>query len=304
METIAQNIHWLIPEENSPCDIFLQFRGQYALGIAAGAPVTYDFLNKLAKARYLHVYIRKEDKNSWVTWTKNRHPLEQSSPSESEPAETNALYGNKRAEYLSFMQKAVTAKEGGDVETTLRNASMFLQKIIKLPTLDWYFQQFHEPPDLFHHSARVAFPLTAFCLRNNIVSEKELEPLIFSSIIHELEGDPSSSMKSVVSEETLEQLEKQARPVPKETIALIRLQDELCSGNGFPNNKKIAEIPLGVRAFTLFNHFDHYRLQAKGTRRVRFDLTKKQMESRKIDYDPELWDRFWIFWEKQVEAVS
>lgn len=306
METVPKNVHWLIPEESSPCDIFLQFRGQYALGIAAGKPISYDFLHKLAKAQYFHVYIRKEDEPTWSGWTANRHPKDAEEPKSGAEGEESGLYGNKRAEYLSFMQKIVTMKDSSDtaLESSFRAATQFVQKVVKLPTLDWYFQQFHEPPDLFHHGARVTYPLTVFCLHNGLVPEKELEALVFSSVIHELEGDPVENLKTVVSEQTLKTLEKQGRPVPQEVIALIRAQDELCSGRGFPDKKTLKDIPVAVRAFSMFNHFDHYRLKSTGTRRARFDATKRQMESRKEDYDSTLWFKFWAFWEKQAEAVS
>lgn len=305
METIAQNVHWLIPEETSPCDIFLQFRGQFALGVGSGKPISFEFLHKLAKARYFHVYIRKEDAGAWETWVKQRHPAEIAPSAENEPEEA-AKYGNKRAEYISYMQKAVIVKDNSDagLEKSFRSAIQLIQTIVKLPTMDWYFQQFHEPPNLFQHGARVTFPLTIFCLQHKLVTDKALEHLIFSSVIHELEGDPAESMQTVVSQQTLASLEKQGSPVPQEAIALIRLHDELCSGKGFPDNKKIPEIPMPVRVFTLFNHFDHYRLKATGTRRARFEATKRAMESRMADYDPLLWDSFWNFWERQAEAVS
>lgn len=304
METIALNVHWLVPEEESPCDLFLQFRGQFALGLAAGQAVSFDFLHKLAKARYFHVYIRKQDEAKWAGWIARRHPQE--SVPERKEGEESALYGNKRAEYLSYMRKTLVMRDAGDdrLEKTVAYAGTLVQKVVRSPMLDWYFQQFHEPPDLFHHGARVSFAMAIFCLQHSVLTEKELESAVFASVIHELEGNPSESLKTVVSEQTLALLEKKGHPVPQEVIALIRLQDELCSGRGFPNNKKLADIPDAVRAFTLFNHFDHYRIRSTGTRRARFDATKRQMELRKNDYDPALWDKFWAFWERQVEAVT
>jgi response regulator RpfG family c-di-GMP phosphodiesterase len=92
--------------------------------------------------------------------------------------------------------------------------------------------------------------------------------------------------------------------VPQEVIGLIRLHDELFSGKGFPKNIQGKDIPELVRAFSLFNHFDHYRLAASGTRRARFDQAKQKMTARKTDYDPGLWPKFWLFWENSVEAIS
>ena len=36
MEFVPKNVHWLLPEEPSPCDVLLHFRGQFATAISAG----------------------------------------------------------------------------------------------------------------------------------------------------------------------------------------------------------------------------------------------------------------------------
>ena len=62
---------------------------------------------------------------------------------------------------------------------------------------------------------------------------------------------------------------------------------------------------MAVRVFTLFNHFDHYRLMHAGTtRRNRYTKTKESMEERRADYDTDLLPLFWDFWERHVEAVT
>lgn len=61
MDYIPQSVKWLMPEELSPCDIFLHFRGQYAIAVSSGQPFTLPTLTKLAKAGYAHVYVRKAD---------------------------------------------------------------------------------------------------------------------------------------------------------------------------------------------------------------------------------------------------
>lgn len=306
MDIIPQNIHWLIPEEPVPCDIYLHFRGKSALGMSAGQNVSIAFLEKLAKAEYSHIYVRKQDLPTWQQWTAKRHPAVAGKGMPDDSAESSKLYGNKRAEYLSYIQKSVHLRndEDKDARTATTAAFAVIKKTVNHAMLDWYFQQFHEPPDLFFHSARVAYPLAAFCFLHHVADVKDIENLTFATVIHELSGDPRESLKTVVSEQTLAKLEEEKQPVPAEVIGLIRLQDELFSGKGFPGNKKKDEIPPALRAFSLFNHFDHYRLAATGTRRARFDQARQKMEARRADYDPDLWDAFWKFWETSLEAIS
>lgn len=302
MDVIAQNIHLLIPEEKSPCDIFLHFRGQNALALSKGQQISFDFLQKIARSQQLQIYIRKEEQSDWNHWVETRHPL--NSGGADSKQDENKIFGNKRAEFISYIQKCIQIKDVNDkTESAYRKAVSIVQKIIQSSMLDWYFNKFHEPPDLFHHNARVCFGLALFYQTHYIVDDNSLEDILFSIIIHELEGDPQGISKTIVSQQTLAILEKNKLPVPKQVIELIKIHDELVSGAGFPNKIKKDEIPVFVKAFTLFNHFDHYRLKATGTRRSRFDAAKKQMEIRRMDYDQELWVNFWNFWEK-MECVS
>jgi len=307
MEFVPKCVYWLLPEEPIPCDILLHFRGQYATAISGGQVVSFRLLEKLAKTQCKQIYIRKGDLDSWNAWSQNRYP--KGEPVNAATGETDArqqVYGNKRAELLSFVQKTVQKRLEDDkaVEQAFAGALAILQKVVRQPSLDWYFRQFHEPPDLFHHNSRVAYSLAIFCGMHPLIREEELETLVYSALIHELVGNPSENIKTVVSQQTLALFERRKDPVPKNVIQLIEMHDELCSGKGYPSNRIRNEIPLPVRIFTLFNHFDQYRITSTGTRRTRFSKTKQLMEKRQADYDPDIWDLFWEFWEKKVEAVS
>jgi len=306
MDVVPQNVHWLIPEENCPCDIFLHFRGQFPKTVEAGQPFTIATLEKLARAKCYYIYIRKIDLPAWEAWAAKRHAVSATSLPAKESDESSDLYGNKRAELMSYLRKVVQKRDEADknLDSALAAATALLQKVINTPMLDWYFQQFHEPPHSFQHNGRVALTTTTFALLYSLAKENELESLIYSTVIHELEGSPETSMKTVASQTTLAQLEKAKHPVPSEVIALIQVQDELCSGKGFPNNRKKNELPLQTRIFSLFNHFDHFRLKDGISRRARFQQAKKQMEARKGDYDQELWESFWDFWENRVEIMG
>lgn len=304
MDIFPTNIRWLIPEEISPCDIYLQFRGKFAQALLRGQPISFDFLEKVVKAQYSHVYIRSQDLEEWETWKKGRHPASQISSKD--PAAMNSqLYGNKRIEILSYIQKVFhTKREGSPTTPAFKNAIDAIQKVTQSSMLDWYFQKFHEPPELLHHNIRVAFSIAMFNSLYGILEEKELEDILFSAIVHELEGDPKEKQKTVVSVQTLDLLEKQKIPVPQTVINLIKLHDELVSGAGFPNKIQATQIPSSIRIFSLSNHFDHYRIGATGTRRLKFEHAKKQMEARISDYDAKLFRFFWDMWEQHMELVG
>lgn len=306
MEFVPKNVHWLLPEEASPCDILLHFRGQFATAVPAGQAVSFKLLERLAAAQCTQIYVRAADISAWEAWAKKRYPRE--GISSADPAKASGesrLYGNKRAELLSFVQKSVQKREDGDkkVEQAFRTSLAAMQKVVREPSLDWYFQQFHEPPELFHHNGRVAYSVAIFCGMHPLVHDEELEALLYASLIHELEGDPAANVNTVASQQTLALLEKKKHPVPQKVTELIQMQDELCSGKGFPKNLTRDQIPLPVRVFTLFNHFDVLRTSTQGTRRVRIEKARQQMESRKADYDYALWPLFWEFWEQKVEAL-
>ena len=309
MEVVSKNVHWLLPEEPSPCDIFLYFRGQYASAIPSGQTVTFKLLEKLAKAQCSHVYIRLEDNAAWQSWAARRYPNVsgmEAGPTKDEEKTQKTLYGNKRAELISHVQKSLVKKLDDDpaLDLAFKNAALLLQKVVKLPALDWYFQKFHEPPDLFLHCGRVAYGIALFLSLRKISTDEEIEAICFSALIHELEGGIAENMKTVVSQQTLGLLEKNKHPVPREVTQCIEMHDELCSGKGFPKNKNRVEIPITVRVFTLFNHFDAYRVRNSGTRRSRYEKTKETMTGRQADYDPALWPLFWDFWDRQAETVS
>lgn len=283
MDVVPQNVHWLMPEESVPCDIFLHFRGQFPLLLGSGMPVNAAVLEKLAKIKCTSIYLRRTDLPLWEKWATRRHQTEITL--ENSEADTKGLYGNKRSELISYIQKSFYPKDENDTDLgqALKTAQELLQKVVRSPMLDWYFHQFHEPPHLLHHNARVAISSATFAVHKKLLNEKEIETAIFSSLIHELEGDPTVNIKFVVSQQTLATLEKSKHPVPEGVIELIRFQDELCSGKGFPKNCTLNSIPLAVRIFTLFNHLDHYKMQDGSSRRARFERAKQTMTARETD---------------------
>ncbi len=305
MNYVSRSIHWLIPEEASPCDIFLYFRGKYVAGIAHTSPISFEFLEKIQKAKYLFIYIKSDDATLWDRWIASRYAAF-AGPIDEQKREQQDRSSLKRAEFLSYIQKTIQLKNQNDpiLLKAWTSSLESIQTAIKHPLLHWYFQQFHEPPDLFHHSARVMASISLFSSLNDIFDPREVEDILTAALIHELQGDPTDAQNMVASSATLETIEKHKRTAPKQVLELIQKQDELCSGKGFPNNLKAISLPMSVKIFSLFNHYDHYRLRQSGTRRARHEAVKALMEKRKNDFDETLWPLFWQFIEQQVELLS
>lgn len=294
--------------------MYFYFRGKYVVALKSGTPISLEFVANLIKTEYPLAYIEQKSLSEWQSWTKARHP--HLDPAIVDAPDANAkqtsvekknLYGNKRNEWFKFIQGSIVVRDTKNTENVNleKKAHELLKSSIQAPCLDWYFEQFHEPPDLFQHNARVSTLTILLLLRMGQTEIKNIEELIQSIVLHELDGDPKSSMNGVVSEKSISLLENKGRPIPKGVIELIHLQDELVSGKGFPKNLKADQIPLGIKAFSLCNHFDHYRLQASGAnRRIKFEQTKKHIEARKQDYDADIYRFFWPLIENEFEVLG
>jgi HD-GYP domain-containing protein (c-di-GMP phosphodiesterase class II) len=317
MELLSVHTSWLIPGEKTPCDIYFYFRGTYVVALKQSTEISLDFMSKLLKTEYPLAYVAKDKEALWTAWTNNRHPhLLEKQESIASPAENKKkqLYGNKRAEFVSYAQKSIIPRDstkpnsgvsGINNADMIENAVAAIEQAIQGPTWDWYFEQFHEPPDLFYHAGRVTIMATLLAISSDTLSDSELETLILSTLIHEIQGDPSKSFGTVISEQTLKIMSDEKRPIAKEIIDQIRMQDELVNGNGFPNKLKGDQISNIIKIFTLANHLDHYRIKAiASSRRAKLDLCKKSMTARKADYDSMLWDQFWKMLEQDFEVVA
>lgn len=303
------HISWLIPGEKTPCDILFYFRGKYVVALKAGGEITLEFVAKLFKTEYPLAYIEKTKQAAWQSWTQTRHPhlITAVATTSTSGAAQSKPYGNKRSEFLSYLQRGVVARNANEStqQALLDQAAEAVKYALKSPSWDWYFQQFHEPPTLFYHCARVTYLCALLWLRSGLEKNANLEYLLQSAMIHELVGDPGVATNIIVSECTIKMIEEDKRPIQKEIIDLIRMHDELISGKGFPNKLGEAQLPLSSRIFSLCNHFDHNRLRAPGnSRRARFEHSKKTMEAHREDYDSSLWQVFWKMLTEEYEMVA
>jgi hypothetical protein len=304
MNYLSRSIHFFLLGETAPCDIYFYFRGRHVTGLAQNAPISFEFLEKIHKAKYLFVQIKKTDAKAWDAWVAGRY-ARLSAAQDDQKLVKQAQASAKRAEYLSYILKTINIKKPNDTVfvEAWEKALWSIQSVVQHPILNWYYQQPHEPADLFLHSARVVGTLALFTSYHGILEETEVDAVLLATLLHELQGDPLKPQNLASSVATLETLELEKRRVAKNVLELIEKQDELCSGKGFPNNLRSVEIPISMKVFSLFNHYDHYRLAHNGSRRVRHDAAKAIMEKRKADFDSNIWPLFWQFLEQQVDIL-
>jgi hypothetical protein len=303
MEMIPQNTVWLLPEEAAPCNLYLYFRGKYIQGVAANSPVPFAFLEKITQAKLKTIYIHNDDLPTWLNWQLQRHQDgDKHSPKSKDPTQTT---NNKRPELFSYLRKTFTAKNEGDkkVVGSLEKAFVSIQEAANSSLLDWYFQQFHEPPNLLFHNGRVALLSLYISHYFALLSDDENKNLAISTLVHELEGDPASPQKSITSELTLKKLESAKRPFPKEIVQLIQVQDEFCDGTGFPKGLSASDLKETTKLFSIANQFDHIRLREGGTRKSRYDRTKQKLTKEQSHFDTSLLQKFFECCETHLEIV-
>lgn len=309
MEMTPQNTVWLVPEEAAPCDLYLHFRGKYVLGVAANSLVHFQFLEKIAQAKLRMIYIKKEDLKTFTAWKENRYGLNplNASPTMANPAKSEGAVkaNNKRPELISYLRKTFLPRNQEDkkVVGSLEKAFESFQSAAQSSVLDWYFQQFHEPPTLLFHNGRVALLSLYISHYLGLLSDEENKNLAISSLIHELEGDPSVIAKSITSEVTLKLLEKMKHPFPKEVIQLIQNQDEYCDGTGFPRGLKGDKLKPAIKVFSICNQFDHVRLREGGTRKSKYERTKQKLLKEQTRFDASLLQKIWEICETQLEIT-
>jgi hypothetical protein len=300
---------YLVLDEISPCDILICFRGKYMPLITKGEKIGQAALEKLEKARIRRIYIPLTSVDSdWTPWIKSTWNIRQAgdAKSSSETTDPSNIYGNKRAELISYLSRTIVCRKPNEAKLneTFERALDLFQRGISAKSLDWYFNKFHEPPELFQHCGRVAFGSLLFALQFGLLSEQDRVTLSTAALIHELEGNLKDNRRVLLSEATLKNLEKAGHPIPQEVLSFLKMQDELWSGNGSPKKLAGSALPLSLCVFSLFNSFDQIRAEKTGTRRVRFDQTKKELTIRAKDFHPDLWPDFWSFWEVDWEIVS
>lgn len=158
-------------------------------------------------------------------------------------------------------------RSGGDVrKVLLQGASAFLALMEE------------KDPELRRHAERVANNCVRFCEKFKLIPERELDPLYFASLLHDIglvllpdailglgADNPRAEERErfenhvLSGERILSHL-----TVLREALPLVRSHHERFDGTGYPDGKRGAEIPLAARVLHLFDGFDRLAFPRDG----------------------------------------
>lgn len=304
---------WLMPGESVPCSVYFYFRGKYVKGMSASEPISIDLLAKLSKVKYSTAYIKEEDLPIFNEWKTSRHPhLQQELDNNEANSKANGKDrkngGNEqRTSFISYAQKQLALRNASDEKLVraVSDTARVFRKVVEDPLLDWFFKNGYENLEILQHNARVSYMTALFCISHELLDIQETENLVFSAIIHELKGDPKTSIGQGVSQQTIEYLEKKQHAVPAAVMELLHNHDELANGKGLPNQKESHEVMIANKIFSICNHFDHYRLNHFGnTRRDRLKKTITAMEEKSEMFDSFIFEEFVKFMYEEFDLTT
>lgn len=227
-----------------------------------------NFIAKSLLEENYFAYITHEDRNAWDEWAvKNRRISLLENFSE---LDENQELAARKAKYLQFAILNVRYKNESLAQKDLVNkAESLLRKSIHNPImLPYFINNFDD--SLLKHSARVTYLTILFIMAHPaLVSLDNTQALIFSSIIHELKGDPATSFNPNSYENTIEVLQKNKMIFPESVVNIIQSHGELYK------EKRKTSSNIALEIFLLVNRFDHIYLTATQNpgRKIRLEKT-------------------------------
>ena len=306
-DLLSIDLNYLIPNVASPCSIYLYFKGSFIQRLSPGEVVELPLFERLKGELCALGFIEKKERPLWEKWKEERHPHEGLTTvfDLAKVGQTSKASSRARTvaqEFASYAISKIEYKAKTDVQQRVVTLTeQLLRETALSPVLEWYFHRSDNlESSVFYHCARVTYLGLLFSATSvPSLPEPFLKQFCFSSILHELEGDPAKAPASGFhSGRALEIIQSEGHVISSEITDVIHQQDEFFDGSGLPKKSKGNEICFQARVFSLVNIFDHLRLMYPGgTRRVRFERTRGLMEKRMIQFDPMLWQLFWPFME-------
>lgn len=299
------NLHFLLADINTPCDIFLYRKELFVRVCTAGEKINVADLERWKSEHFDIGFIKKDQYQEWIHWQKKRHIQRK----EIKLANANDRASRKNqkggsdstlANFLSYAFETIRFEtNSSDEEEELNKARIILRDTLKSPCISWYFDKKRDDA-AFYHCARVTYLSELFVtFALPPMPSQAHEALVLSSAIHELDTDPTKFAGKLVSAETIAKISTKNVAIQQRIIDIISQHDELFNGRGGPRGLKGKEISILARIFQYANAYDHCYLKfAGGTRRSRMERTVKLIHERKDEFDPKLWNPFFIFIQK------
>ncbi|MBL6990247.1 MAG: hypothetical protein ISR65_10735 [Bacteriovoracaceae bacterium] len=292
-------LSFLIPDYESPCGIFIHYKGKFLQAVKKGEIIGLPFVAKMYEDGNYFCYIQETEKKQWVEWFRvNRFKYKVEFEKLFKPLNERSV---DKAKYISYALKKIDVTGALEKrEEVVPAAQNIFREMVHDPLIDWFFTASFEKENK-EHTARVTYLFILFReFFPELVEHSQFNSLILSSIIHELRGSPFSLENKVASVATLDYLTKKKIVLPSVIVQLIRQHDELADGSGNPSKLKEDQIPEEVRVFSVLDHFDHYRSCIGGvTNKVKIKSALDQLEKKVECFDPGVM----IYFKKFVEGI-
>lgn len=160
------------------------------------------------------------------------------------------------------------------------------------------------------HSIRVANNCANFCETHKLLSPPKVERIYLAALLHDvgLVACAPEALQALAGGENGAAMQIRRHPIIGERILsslsplndilpIVRHHHERFDGQGYPDGKKAAEIPLESRIIALFNHLDNllYPITAAGQALTVGDALNDISVKSGQHFDPSLMDRFLEF---------
>ena len=225
----AVNLHYLLEYTKSPCSIFIHHQGKFIGFIKKNEEIRFSVLQKIKTEFNSLGFVLLTELNSWQEWEKQRyiHIQIQGQKQNQKNSKLNAndvdssTKKRRRDFYKYATSKIIFNPKNREEKEAAEKAGKVLNDAINSRLLDWYFSNAdNENQPLIAHCCRVTYLALLFAsiqIKNKPTNDLSLVLIALSSIIHELEGDPSKVLaENCHSARTLEILSQKGNLIPKQ----------------------------------------------------------------------------------------
>ena len=274
---IKININQLLPQETLPCSIYFFFKGQYIEALKKEKVIAINFITKSLIEENYFAYIKEEDKNSWQEWLNKTRRV--SSLDLVTELDENPEIAIRKAKFLQFAATNIRSKTESMAQTEIFNMGLAaLREKVHHPFLIPFFL-LNFSDNILKHNSRVSFAIILFILTHpELLNIDDANDLIFSTIIHELTGDPASVTTPHAHQESMEFILKNKMIFKEQILTCLTAHDQI---------HKDDSSHMGLRIFSLINHFDHIYLNCtqSPSRKIKLEKSLEFLEAKEADFD-------------------
>ena len=296
----------LLPNVQSPCNLFLKFKGKVIPIIKEGQPVDIDFINRMESNDIFFALIVKDDIRKWDIWLKKRFPFREAIEWFNIQENQGLLKKISDFKGYAFDKIKMSPDEYDNYDQFFIRINQEFTKVIKDINLRWYFSR-HWTDESFYHSSNVSYLLYLFIdyCKNELkidMRNDEKKCLIQFSIIHNIETEKNIKDNDIKYERTISFLKEQK--IIHHNLVGKYLKEHL----EFNKKKKsdsfdLEDLSFLYKAFFITENFEKNRMNIHGgSRKERVKKSLDPIKNEKIA-DPILINQFEKFLERVIFKI-